>query len=198
LLTPVRRALLSVSDKTGIVEFARELKERGIELLSTGGTAKLLVNHGITVKEVAEHTGFPEIMGGRLKTLHPKIHGGILADRDEPSHRADLEAQGIDREPRPQIPRAAFEMERHGYRSVVADRMREDYQARVQARLDRVAESAAPGPSSKPQSLEEIRREARENWLLMRQNRIQGRAQGQSGSEASLTSNKARDDDLGL
>jgi phosphoribosylaminoimidazolecarboxamide formyltransferase/IMP cyclohydrolase len=81
LLTPVRRALLSVSDKTGIVEFARELKERGIELLSTGGTAKLLVSHGITVKEVAEHTGFPEIMGGRVKTLHPKIHGGLLGRR---------------------------------------------------------------------------------------------------------------------
>jgi phosphoribosylaminoimidazolecarboxamide formyltransferase/IMP cyclohydrolase len=81
LLTPVRRALLSVSDKTGIVEFARELKERGIELLSTGGTAKLLVNHGINVKEVAEHTGFPEIMGGRVKTLHPKIHGGLLGRR---------------------------------------------------------------------------------------------------------------------
>jgi phosphoribosylaminoimidazolecarboxamide formyltransferase / IMP cyclohydrolase len=81
LLTPVRRALLSVSDKTGIVEFARELRERGIELLSTGGTAKLLISHGISVKEVAEHTGFPEIMGGRLKTLHPKIHGGLLGRR---------------------------------------------------------------------------------------------------------------------
>ena len=81
MLTPVRRALLSVSDKTGIVEFARELKERGIEILSTGGTAKLLVNHGISVKEVAEHTGFPEIMGGRVKTLHPKIHGGLLGRR---------------------------------------------------------------------------------------------------------------------
>ena len=81
MLTPVRRALLSVSDKTGIVEFARELRERGIELLSTGGTANLLVSHGITVKEVAEHTGFPEIMGGRLKTLHPKIHGGLLGRR---------------------------------------------------------------------------------------------------------------------
>jgi phosphoribosylaminoimidazolecarboxamide formyltransferase/IMP cyclohydrolase len=81
LLTPVRRALLSVSDKTGIVELARELKERGIELLSTGGTAKLLVDHGISVKEVAEHTGFPEIMGGRVKTLHPKIHGGLLGRR---------------------------------------------------------------------------------------------------------------------
>jgi phosphoribosylaminoimidazolecarboxamide formyltransferase/IMP cyclohydrolase len=73
--------LLSVSDKTGIVEFARELKERGIELLSTGGTANLLVRHGISVKEVAEHTGFPEIMGGRVKTLHPKIHGGLLGRR---------------------------------------------------------------------------------------------------------------------
>jgi phosphoribosylaminoimidazolecarboxamide formyltransferase / IMP cyclohydrolase len=81
VLTPVRRALLSVSDKTGIVEFARELKERGIELLSTGGTAKLLTSHGLAVKEVAEHTGFPEIMGGRLKTLHPKIHGGLLGRR---------------------------------------------------------------------------------------------------------------------
>ena len=81
MLTPVRRALLSVSDKTGIVEFARELKERGIELLSTGGTAKLLTSHGIQVKEVAEHTGFPEIMGGRVKTLHPKIHGGLLGRR---------------------------------------------------------------------------------------------------------------------
>jgi phosphoribosylaminoimidazolecarboxamide formyltransferase/IMP cyclohydrolase len=81
LQTPVRRALLSVSDKTGIVEFARELKERGIELLSTGGTAKLLIRHGIALKEVAEHTGFPEIMGGRVKTLHPKIHGGLLGRR---------------------------------------------------------------------------------------------------------------------
>ena len=95
MLTPVRRALLSVSDKTGIVEFARELKERGIELLSTGGTAKLLTSHGIPVKEVAEHTGFPEIMGGRVKTLHPKIHGGLLGRRGldepvmrEPRHRA--------------------------------------------------------------------------------------------------------------
>ena len=82
MLVPVRRALLSVSDKTGIVEFARALKERGVELLSTGGTAKLLVQHGISVKEVAEHTGFPEIMGGRVKTLHPKIHGGLLGRRD--------------------------------------------------------------------------------------------------------------------
>ena len=77
----VSRALLSVSDKTGVVEFARALKERGVELLSTGGTAKLLVQNGIAVKEVAEHTGFPEIMDGRVKTLHPKIHGGLLGRR---------------------------------------------------------------------------------------------------------------------
>jgi phosphoribosylaminoimidazolecarboxamide formyltransferase/IMP cyclohydrolase len=94
LRIPVRRALLSVSDKTGIVEFARALKERGIELLSTGGTAKLLVQHGVAVKEVADHTGFPEIMGGRVKTLHPKIHGGLLGRRglDEDVMRA----HGID------------------------------------------------------------------------------------------------------
>jgi phosphoribosylaminoimidazolecarboxamide formyltransferase/IMP cyclohydrolase len=97
LRNPVRRALLSVSDKTGIVEFARELKERGIELLSTGGTAKLLIRHGIAVKEVAEHTGFPEIMGGRVKTLHPRIHGGLLGRRgiDEDVMR-DHEIEPID------------------------------------------------------------------------------------------------------
>jgi ATP-dependent exoDNAse (exonuclease V) alpha subunit len=113
-------------------------------------------------------------------------------------HRS-LEAQGIDREPRPQIPRAAFEMERHGYRSVVADRMREDYQARVQARMDKVPESGMSGPAAKPQSLEEIRREARENWLRMRQDRIQGSTQGKAEStSAAPTVNKALDDDHGL
>ena len=81
--TPVRRALLSVSDKTGIVEFARGLTERGVELLSTGGTFRLLQENAIAVKEVSEHTGFPEIMDGRVKTLHPKIHGGILARRGQ-------------------------------------------------------------------------------------------------------------------
>jgi phosphoribosylaminoimidazolecarboxamide formyltransferase/IMP cyclohydrolase len=81
VLNPVRRALLSVSDKTGIVEFARELRERGTQLLSTGGTAKLLMRHGIQVLEVADHTGHPEIMDGRVKTLHPKIHGGLLGRR---------------------------------------------------------------------------------------------------------------------
>ena len=81
--TPVRRALLSVSDKTGIVEFAQGLAAHGVELLSTGGTFRLLQEHGIAVKEVSEHTGFPEIMDGRVKTLHPKIHGGILARRGQ-------------------------------------------------------------------------------------------------------------------
>jgi len=79
--TPIRRALLSVSDKQGIADFARALQALGVELLSTGGTHKLLVDAGIAVTEIADYTGFPEIMGGRVKTLHPKIHGGILARR---------------------------------------------------------------------------------------------------------------------
>jgi len=78
---PVRRALISVSDKDGIIEFARTLHDRGIEILSTGGTAKLLIDNMIPVMEVSKHTGFPEIMDGRVKTLHPKIHGGILGRR---------------------------------------------------------------------------------------------------------------------
>ncbi|HEY9546675.1 MAG TPA: bifunctional phosphoribosylaminoimidazolecarboxamide formyltransferase/IMP cyclohydrolase [Solimonas sp.] len=82
LHAPVRRALLSVSDKAGIVEFARELAKRGVELLSTGGTYKLLRESGLAAIEVSSHTGFPEIMDGRVKTLHPKIHGGLLGRRD--------------------------------------------------------------------------------------------------------------------
>lgn len=78
---PIRRALLSVSDKTGIVDFAQALQQHGVELLSTGGTAKLLRDAGLTVIDVSEHTGHPEIMAGRVKTLHPKVHGGILARR---------------------------------------------------------------------------------------------------------------------
>ncbi|MEO1829192.1 MAG: bifunctional phosphoribosylaminoimidazolecarboxamide formyltransferase/IMP cyclohydrolase [Pseudomonas sp.] len=79
---PVRRALISVSDKTGIVDFARELSAQGVEILSTGGTYKLLCEQGIKAVEVADYTGFPEMMDGRVKTLHPKIHGGILGRRD--------------------------------------------------------------------------------------------------------------------
>ncbi|MEJ0037363.1 MAG: bifunctional phosphoribosylaminoimidazolecarboxamide formyltransferase/IMP cyclohydrolase [Gammaproteobacteria bacterium] len=81
MLVPLRRALISVSDKDGIVELARELAKHQVEILSTGGTAKLLAQAGIAVKEVASHTGFPEIMDGRVKTLHPKIHGGLLGRR---------------------------------------------------------------------------------------------------------------------
>jgi phosphoribosylaminoimidazolecarboxamide formyltransferase / IMP cyclohydrolase len=91
----IRRALISVSDKTGLVEFARALSQRGIELLSTGGTAKALQAAGLSVKDVAEHTGFPEMMDGRLKTLHPKVHGGLLAIRGNAEHDASARAYGI-------------------------------------------------------------------------------------------------------
>lgn len=82
----IKRALISVSDKTGIVEFAKKLDEKGVEILSTGGTAKLFREHGIAVKDVSEYTGFPEMMDGRVKTLHPKIHGGLLAIRSNGEH----------------------------------------------------------------------------------------------------------------
>lgn len=80
---PIRRALISVSDKTGIVEFAKALSERGVDILSTGGTARLLAEQGISVTEVSDYTGFPEMMDGRVKTLHPKVHGGILGRRGQ-------------------------------------------------------------------------------------------------------------------
>ncbi len=89
-------ALLSVSDKTGIVEFAQALHALGIKLISTGGTAKLLADKGLPVTEVAEVTAFPEMLDGRVKTLHPKVHGGLLARRDVPEHMAALKAHGID------------------------------------------------------------------------------------------------------
>ncbi len=82
----IKRALLSVSDKKGLVEFAQKLNGFGIEILSTGGTAKSIKEAGIDVKDVAEHTGFPEMMDGRVKTLHPKVHGGILSRRDNETH----------------------------------------------------------------------------------------------------------------
>ncbi|MBL8013558.1 MAG: bifunctional phosphoribosylaminoimidazolecarboxamide formyltransferase/IMP cyclohydrolase [Candidatus Omnitrophica bacterium] len=91
----VKRALLSVSDKTGIVELAVGLHRLGIEILSTGGTAKLLRDSKIPVMEVSDYTGFPEMMDGRVKTLHPKIHGGLLALREHPEHMAQLKEQGI-------------------------------------------------------------------------------------------------------
>lgn len=89
-------ALISVSDKTGILEFSRELHALGIKLLSTGGTAKLMADNGLPVTEVADHTGFPEMLDGRVKTLHPKIHGGLLARRDLPEHMAAIKAHGIE------------------------------------------------------------------------------------------------------
>ncbi|MFN5080600.1 MAG: bifunctional phosphoribosylaminoimidazolecarboxamide formyltransferase/IMP cyclohydrolase, partial [Burkholderiales bacterium] len=91
----IRTALLSVSDKTGIVDFARALREQGIRLISTGGTAKLLADSGLPVTEVSEITGFPEMLDGRVKTLHPKVHGGLLARRSLPEHRAALDEHGI-------------------------------------------------------------------------------------------------------
>ncbi|WP_299662134.1 bifunctional phosphoribosylaminoimidazolecarboxamide formyltransferase/IMP cyclohydrolase [uncultured Ruegeria sp.] len=94
-LHPVRRALLSVSDKTGLIELGKALTERGVELLSTGGTAKALRDAGLEVKDVSEVTGFPEMMDGRVKTLHPMVHGGLLALRDTDTHVAAMEEHGI-------------------------------------------------------------------------------------------------------
>ena len=95
MLIPIRRALISVSDKTGVVEFARFLAGQNIEILSTGGTAKLLADNGIKVNEVGHYTGFPEMMDGRVKTLHPKVHGGILARRDLKHHTDAMTEHGI-------------------------------------------------------------------------------------------------------
>lgn len=87
---PIKRALLSVTDKTGLKEFAEFLHGRGVEIVSTGGTMKFLQEAGIPVTSVESVTGFPEILNGRVKTLHPRIHGGILADKDNPAHMATL------------------------------------------------------------------------------------------------------------
>ena len=94
-LVPVARALISVSDKTGLIEFAAALSQMGVEILSTGGTAKAIAEAGIPVVEVAERTGFPEVMDGRVKTLHPVIHGGLLARRDMDHHVAAMDEHGI-------------------------------------------------------------------------------------------------------
>jgi len=95
-LAPVRRALISVSDKTGVVDFARGLAERAVEILSTGGTASLLRQAGLAVRDVSEVTGFPEMMDGRVKTLHPKVHGGLLALRDNAEHVTAMDQHGIE------------------------------------------------------------------------------------------------------
>ncbi len=94
-MVTIKRALISVSDKTGILDFAKVLNKFGVEILSTGGTAKLLREENIPVKEVSEYTGFPEMLDGRVKTLHPKIHGGLLALRDNEEHMSTLKKHGI-------------------------------------------------------------------------------------------------------
>jgi phosphoribosylaminoimidazolecarboxamide formyltransferase / IMP cyclohydrolase len=95
-LRPIRRALISVSDKRGIVDFARELAQFNVEIISTGGTAKALRDAGLTVRDISDITGFPEMMDGRVKTLHPRVHGGLLAIRDNPEHVAAMEEHGIE------------------------------------------------------------------------------------------------------
>jgi phosphoribosylaminoimidazolecarboxamide formyltransferase / IMP cyclohydrolase len=95
-MKPITRALVSVSDKTGIVEFVRELRNFNVEIISTGGTAKTLRDAGIEVRDVSDVTGFPEMMDGRVKTLHPRVHGGLLALRDNPDHVAAMEQHGIE------------------------------------------------------------------------------------------------------
>ncbi|MBU1606222.1 MAG: bifunctional phosphoribosylaminoimidazolecarboxamide formyltransferase/IMP cyclohydrolase, partial [Alphaproteobacteria bacterium] len=91
----IERALLSVSDKSGLVELGRALAQRGVELVSTGGTAKALRDAGLEVRDISDLTDFPEMMDGRVKTLHPKVHGGLLAVRDNPEHAAAMAAHGI-------------------------------------------------------------------------------------------------------
>src|SRR5689334_24795710 len=91
----IRRALLSVSDKTGLADLGKALADKGVELVSTGGTAKALRDSGLTVRDVSDLTGFPEMMDGRVKTLHPMVHGGLLAVRDNPEHVAAMQAHDI-------------------------------------------------------------------------------------------------------
>ena len=94
-LRHVTRALLSVSDKSGLLEFARALALHGVELVSTGGTARAIAEAGLKVKDVSELTGFPEMMDGRVKTLHPKVHGGLLAIRNNQDHAQSMKSHGI-------------------------------------------------------------------------------------------------------
>lgn len=95
-MAKVRRAIISVSNKKGLVELAKELKNMGVEILSTGGTAKALRDAGIPVKDVSEYTGFPEMLDGRVKTLHPKVHGGLLSRRNNPKDMEEIKKHGID------------------------------------------------------------------------------------------------------
>ncbi len=95
-MTTIKRALISLTDKSGIEGFAHELFEMGIEILSTGGTAKKMRDAGVEVKDVAEFTGFPEMLDGRVKTLHPKVHGGILNQRNNDTHQKQCEVHGLE------------------------------------------------------------------------------------------------------
>src|SRR5262250_351754 len=95
-MSRIRRALISVSDKAGLVEFARGLAAFDVEILSTGGTAKLLADAGVPVRQVSDYTGFPEMLDGRVKTLHPKVHGGLLGRRDVPEHVRTMAEHGIE------------------------------------------------------------------------------------------------------
>ena len=94
-MSKIRRAVVSVFKKEGVAEFVKELSGMGVEILSTGGTAKKLRDAGIPVKDVAEHTGFPEMLDGRVKTLHPKIHGGLLSRRANPKDMEEIKKHGI-------------------------------------------------------------------------------------------------------
>jgi phosphoribosylaminoimidazolecarboxamide formyltransferase/IMP cyclohydrolase len=95
-MSTIKRALISVSNKKGVVDFAKALHAMGIEILSTGGTAKSLRDAGVPVKDVSEHTGSPEMLDGRVKTLHPRIHGGLLSRRDNPKDMEEIKKHGID------------------------------------------------------------------------------------------------------
>lgn len=94
-LVKIKRAIISVTDKAGVAVFAGELSRMGVEVISTGGTAKVIREAGVSVQDVSDLTGFPEMMDGRVKTLHPKVHGGILAIRDNAAHRRQMEENGI-------------------------------------------------------------------------------------------------------
>ena len=94
-MSKIVRALISVSNKSGVIELAQGLAALGVEILSTGGTAKALETAGVRVVQIEEHTGFPEMLDGRLKTLHPKIHGGILGQRDNPAHQQQMSQHGL-------------------------------------------------------------------------------------------------------
>ena len=92
----IERALISVSDKTGIAELAMQLSKRGVEIISTGGTAKLLKGEGVPIKTIDEFTGFPEMLDGRVKTLHPKVHAGLLSMRDNPDHQKTMREYSLE------------------------------------------------------------------------------------------------------